>query len=412
MSSTTTAALFKPVRVGDLELGHRVVLAPLTRFRATDDHIPLPHVLDYYTQRGSVPGTLLVTEATYIAPQAGGYPNVPGIWNDEQIAAWKKITDSVHARGSYIYLQLWALGRAAIPNQLKKEGDLPFVSASAVPLRDRPKTDPLPRPLTIEEIQQYIGFYAQAAENAVLKAGFDGVEIHGANGYLIDQFLQDVSNTRTDAYGGGVEGRTRFALEVVDAVVKRVGPRKVGLRLSPWGTVQDMGMADPKPTYSHLITQLVHSHPTLAYVHLVEPRSDAPRTGPPAVADEFLTGGPKNDFIRNIWNSPDSAAGAGRRLISAGGYTRESGIDVAERKGDLIAYGRPFISNPDIPYRLQHGLPLTVGDRKMYYQYGSYDPTGYSDYPFSEEFVKEYGIEVQRADEKTGAEDSSVQTRL
>ncbi|KAF7360493.1 putative inactive dehydrogenase EasA [Mycena venus] len=365
-----TSKLFQPALVGDVHLNHRVVYAPTTRFRADENHTPLPLVTEYYQQRASVPGTLLISEATYIAARAGGFKHVPGIWSDEQIAAWKKVTDAVHAKGSYIYLQLWALGRAADVATLAEEG-LPadsYVSASDVPLSFVHASDVpqerrrAPRPLTVEEIQEYIQLYATAASNAVHKAGFDGVEIHAANGYLLDQFLHDRSNIRTDAYGGSVENRTRFPLEVAEAVVKAVGQKKTGLRISPWGTYNDMYFEHPKPTYAHLITQLRDRYPELAYLHVVEPH------------------GYSNDFIRDIWGD--------RPLISAGGYTRETALATAEEKGDLIAFSRPYIANPDLPYRLLHGIALAVGNRALYYVPGSVDPTGYTDYPFAAPVVE------------------------
>ncbi|GLB40852.1 putative nadh flavin oxidoreductase nadh oxidase [Lyophyllum shimeji] len=357
--------LFEPVQVGDMILQHRVVLAPLTRFRADDQHVSLLHVAEYYAQRASLPGTLLISEATFIAQRAGGYPNAPGIWSDAQIAAWKRITDAVHAKGSFMYLQLWALGRAANPKQLASEGvNLPYVSASALPLLEQ--NSATPRALTIAEIEEYVELYAAAAHNAVHRAGFDGVEVHGANGYLIDQFLQDVSNVRKDVYGGSVQNRARFALEVVDAVVKRVGARKTAIRFSPWSTNQGMGMRDPKPTFSYVVRELRMRYPDLAYIHVIEPRVNGTTTL------KSVPTGQSNDFIREIWCGGDSE----RRLISAGGYTRATGMAQADATGELIAYGRPFIANPDLPYRLAKNVPLAVGARKWYYRYGSTDPKG------------------------------------
>ncbi|KAJ7146456.1 hypothetical protein C8R44DRAFT_837130 [Mycena epipterygia] len=355
--------LFQPTQLGDIELSHRVVFAPTTRFRADANHVPLPHVAEYYEQRASTSGSLLISEATFIAPRAGGYKHAPGIWSDEQISAWKKVTDRVHAKGSYMYLQLWAMGRVAEVETLA-EDDLPYVSASDVPVAG----GPAPRPLTVDEIQEYLKLYATAASNAVHKAGFDGVEIHSANGYLLDQFLHDSSNIRTDAYGGSVENRTRFPLEAVHAVVEAVGQQKTAIRLSPWGIFDD-----PKPTYAHLVTQLRERYPDLAYVHVVEPRVDGAET-------VDVNKGYSNDFIREIWGD--------RRLISAGGYTRETAIAAAEEKGDLIAFGRPYIANPDLPYRLLHGIVLTVGNRALYYAPGSSDPKGYTDYPFASAVVE------------------------
>ncbi|KAJ7639472.1 hypothetical protein FB45DRAFT_905697 [Roridomyces roridus] len=358
----STQKLFQSTRVGDIELTHRVVFAPTTRFRADSTHAPLPHVAEYYGQRASTAGSLLVSEATAIAARAGGFTNVPGIWSDEQIAAWKKVTDAVHAKGSYMYLQLYALGRAAEPAVLAAEG-LPFVSASNIPVG----TGQVPRPLSVQEIQEYTHLYATAASNAVHKAGFDGVEIHGANGFLLDQFLHDRSNVRTDSYGGSIENRVRFPLEVVQAVVNAVGETKTGFRISPWGTFLDMHFDEPKPTYAHLVTELRDRFPDLAYLSVVEPRVDG-------IITVDVKDGYSNDFIREIWGS--------RPLISAGGYTRETALATAEEKGDLIAFGRPYLANPDLPYRLSHGIALAVGNRALYEVPGSTDPAGYTDYPF------------------------------
>ncbi|KAJ7656308.1 hypothetical protein DFH06DRAFT_1091202 [Mycena polygramma] len=360
----STSKLFQPTLVGDMKLGHRVVFGPSTRFRSDKDHVLLPHVAEYYEQRGSTPGTLLISEATFIAPRAGGYNNIPGIWSEEQIAAWKKVTDAVHAKGSYIILQMWALGRAAEASTLEAEG-LPYVSASDVPM----KGQKVPRPLTVEEIREYIQLYATAASNAVHKAGFDGVEIHAANGYLLDQFLHEHTNRRTDAYGGSVENRTRFVLEIAEAVVNAVGQKKTGLRVSPWGDFNEMHWKHPKPAYEHLVTELRGRYPDFAYLHIVEPRADGSETR------DVIPDGYSNDFIRDIWGD--------RPLISAGGYDREIALKTADEKGDLIAFSRKFIGNPDLPYRLLHDIPLTVADRTFYYRPGSVDPKGYTDYPFA-----------------------------
>ncbi|KAK7451316.1 hypothetical protein VKT23_012657 [Stygiomarasmius scandens] len=374
----SASKLFQPIKLGDIVLKHRVALAPLTRFRANAKHVPLPIVKEMYAQRASTPGTLLVTEATLIAARAGGYPHAPGVWSDEQISAWKEVTEAAHAKGSFIYLQLWALGRAAYAPVLANEDSAyDLVSASDIPLSDRPKEDPRPRPLTIPEIKEYVSLYATAASNAIHKAGFDGVEIHGANGYLLDQFMQDVSNHRTDEYGGSVENRARFTLEVVDAVVKAVGPRKAAIRLSPWNTYQDMKMDDPKPTFSYIVSEIKKAHPTLSYIHVMEPRAEA---------QDILEKDPEgesNDFIREIWTSPESDEN-GRRLITAGGYTRDLATKIADEKGDIIAFGRSFLANPDLPLRLQRDISLNQYDRSTFYVQGSEDPKGYTDYPFAE----------------------------
>ncbi|KAJ7144776.1 hypothetical protein C8R43DRAFT_953861 [Mycena crocata] len=350
---------WQPTRIGDMELEHRVVFAPTTRFRADAAHAPLPHVAEYYEQRASTPGSLLITEATFIAARAGGYDHAPGIWSDEQISAWKRVRFSrsqirCHRPSTRKrVLQLWALGRAADVETLAADG-LPLVSASDVPLSG----GQAPRPLTVAEIKEYVQLYATAASNAVHKAGFDGVEIHAANGYLLDQFLHDRSNDRTDAYDGSVENRTRFPLEVAAAVVKAVGQQKTAMRLSPWGTFN--AQADVREP---------QRYPDFAYLHVVEPRADGLETV------DVIKDGYSNDFIHDIWGD--------RRLISAGGYTRETAIAAAEQKGDLIAFARPYISNPDLPDRLLHGIALAVGNRALYYAPGSVDPKGYTDYPFA-----------------------------
>ncbi|KAK0463295.1 hypothetical protein IW261DRAFT_158426 [Armillaria novae-zelandiae] len=362
--------LFQPIKIGDITLNHRIVLAPLTRYKSTEKgHVPYTSVMkDYYSQRGSEPGTLLITEATFIAQRAGGYKNVPGLWTQEQLDAWKEVTDAVHAKGSYIFVQLWAIGRTAELSDLKDEDpSLELVAPSAIKLSDSSAS---PRPLTIDEIHEYPKLYAQAAANAVFKAGFDGVEIHGANGYLIDQFLQDITNTRKDVYGGSIENRARFALEVIDAVVDAVGAHRTGFRVSPWSTFQEMRMDDPIPTFAYLVTKIGQRHPDLAYLHVVEPRVSGTVTRDDVGAHE------SNDFIRELW--------APRPLISAGGYKREEAMKVADEKGDLVAFGRYFISNPDLPKKLKKDLPFTPYSRPTFYLRGEV-AEGYSDYPFTAE---------------------------
>ncbi|KIY67830.1 NADH:flavin oxidoreductase/NADH oxidase [Cylindrobasidium torrendii FP15055 ss-10] len=357
-----SSKLFSPVSVGKLNLQHRIVLAPMTRFKAgKDDGVPhVPCMREYYSQRGSAAGTLLITEATIIAPQAGGYPHVPGIWSSEQVAAWKEIVDGVHACGSYVYLQLWALGRTAPPSDVK------LVSASDIPMSGGRSEKPTP--LTKEEIQEYIQLHATAAHNAVFGAGFDGVEIHGANGYLIDQFIQDVSNKRTDEYGGSIENRARFALEIVKAVADSVGAERTALRLSPWSPFQDMKMDDPKPTFAYITSQLVQHHPNLAYLHVIEPRIAGYNN---AEGD----GAESNDFIREIW--------APRPYMTAGGYVRKNAMEAADKKGELVAIGRYFISNPDLVRRLKEDIPLADYDRSTFYVPGEFSGKGYTDFPFA-----------------------------
>ncbi|KAJ7348519.1 hypothetical protein DFH08DRAFT_914338 [Mycena albidolilacea] len=338
--SFSTPRLFEPITVGTAALQHRVVLAPLTRYKASETHVPyLPLVAKYYSQRASKPGSLLITEATFIAPQAGGYSH--------QIAAWKSVTDAVHVKESFIFLQLWALGRAANYAQLQSEAlSFPYVSASDVPLTSR--SGPL-RALTMTEIKEYVEVYAQAAKNAV-EAGFDGVEVHGANGYLVDQFLQDVSNKRTDEYGGNVVNRARFALEVVNGIAAAIGAERTAIRLSPWSSFQEMGMADPLPTFSYVVSELAARHPSLAYLHLVEPRVNGNHGS--------------NDVFRALW--------APRRLVRAGGFTRGDALEAGE-EGDLVAFERFCVSGD---------IPLTAYNRSTFYLVGQNDPRGYTDHPF------------------------------
>ena len=356
--------LFTPLQVGNCKLQHRLVMAPLTRFRAEDNHVQLPIAKEYYSQRASVPGTLLITEATFISPRGSGFANVPGIWNAEQIKAWKEITDAVHAKGSFIYLQLWALGRAANPKAVKSNGG-DFVSSSAVPMSDN---SPTPRAMRTEEIQQFIRDYAQAAKNSI-EAGFDGVEIHGANGYLVDQFTQDTCNKRTDAWGGSPEKRARFGLEVAKAVVDAVGADKVGIRLSPWSSFQGMRMEDPEPTFSYLVRGLKDLK--LAYLHLVESR---------ICGNADIEATEKINFLVHIWGQTSP-------VLMAGGFKPDSAKRAVEEYADkdvAIVFGRHFISNPDLPYRIKENIGLAPYNRDTFYKAKSTE--GYIDYPFSKGF--------------------------
>ncbi|KAG8717788.1 hypothetical protein FRC09_013660 [Ceratobasidium sp. 395] len=370
MTTASTPRLFTPLQVGDYTLQHRVVMAPLTRFRADDNHVHGDLAVQYYGQRAEFPGTMLITEATFIAAEAGGYDNIPGIWSDAQIAAWKRVTDAVHASGSYIFLQLWALGRAADPKVLEREG-LPYVSSSPTPLDD----NPAPKELSKEDIKRYTGLYVQAAKNAVFGAGFDGVEIHSANGYLLDQFLQDNCNKRTDEYGGSIENRARFVLEVTDAVTAAVGAKKTGIRFSPWGRFQAMRMEDPVPTFSYVLQELAKRHTDLAYVHFVEPIISGDREADPAHDTGSAQHPDSNDFAREIWGD--------RTFLSAGGYNPESAQEAADKFTNAgIVFGRYFLANPDLPERLIKGIPLNQWNRPTFYTRGA---EGYVDYPRASE---------------------------
>jgi NADPH2 dehydrogenase len=344
-------------------------MAPLTRLRANKDHVHGELAKTYYTQRSGVPATLIITEATFIAPQAAGYRNVPGIWNDAQIAAWKAITDAVHANGSYIFVQLWALGRTADPAVLKQEGGFDVVAPSPMPFSDNAI---IPRELTVAEIKEYVQLYSKAARNAV-KAGFDGVELHAANGYLLDQFLQTVSNERTDEYGGSVDNRVRFPLEVLNAIVEAVGAERAAIRVGPWSPFQGMGMKDPLPTFTRLVERIRDEHPNLAYIHAVEARVVGDTSV--AVTDENRVH--SNEALRKIWGD--------RPFIAAGGMDRAKAIDTVEKYGGLVAFGRHFLANPDLPLRLKEGLSLARYNRDTFYSLES--AAGYIDYPFANDAI-------------------------
>ncbi|RAH67295.1 alkene reductase [Aspergillus aculeatinus CBS 121060] len=364
----TPSKLFEPLQIGNLHLEHRVIMAPLTRLRADAEHVPLPIAKTYYEQRASVPGTLLIAEATQISASEGGIPHGPGIWSEPQIQRWKEITDAVHEKGSFIYCQLIALGRAADPAVLRAGGEYELHAPSAIPMDPEM---PVPKELKEEEIQSIIDDFATAAKNAI-RAGFDGVEIHGANGYLVDQFLQDVSNQRVDRWGGSVANRARFALEVAKAVVDAIGADRVGFRLSPWNTWQSMKMADPTPQFAYCVEQLRQLN--LAYLHLIESR---------VINNVDCEQGESNKFFLDIWGKTSP-------VLVAGGYTPKN-VEAA-LQGDYrdynvaIVFGRHFLANPDLPFRIRHGLALNPYHRDSFYT--PIQEKGYIDYPFSTEFAK------------------------
>ncbi|OJJ05551.1 hypothetical protein ASPVEDRAFT_45071 [Aspergillus versicolor CBS 583.65] len=360
------STLFQPLRIGTVELQHRVVMAPLTRLRADSQHVQLPIATTYYEQRASVPGTLIIAEATQISAAQGGVPHGPGIWSEPQIQAWKKITDAIHARGSYAFCQLIALGRAADPATLKQDGDYDLLAPSAIPI-DPTRPDYTPKELSLEQITEAVQNFAAAAKNAV-RAGFDGVEIHGANGYLVDQFLQDVTNQRSDLWGGSVPNRARFAVEVAKAVVDAVGPEKVGFRISPWNTWQGMKMVNPIPQFTYLVEQLKELK--LAYLHIIESRVinnvDTEKT---EGIETFL----------DIWGKTSP-------VLVAGGYnaTNFDTAFVDYKNNDIaVVFGRHFLANPDLPNRIRLGLPLNKYDRDTFYT--PMQENGYTDYPFDNE---------------------------
>ncbi|KAJ8116176.1 hypothetical protein OPT61_g2337 [Boeremia exigua] len=361
----TDSKLFKPIAIGRLQLSHRMGMCPLTRFRASDDHVPLPIVETYYAQRSSVPGTLLIAEGTLISEAQGGFANVPGIYNESQIAGWRKVTDAVHAKGSYIYCQLWALGRTAEIDVAAKES-VTVKSSSNLRCDEQ---HPVPVPMTIEDIKTTIQDYAQAAKNAIA-AGFDGVELHGANGYLIDQFTQDTCNKRTDQYGGSIENRSRFAVEVVQAVVDAVGADRTGIRLSPFSKFNDMKMDNLMTQFSDLVKKL--DPLKLAYLHLVESR---------IAGNADVESTESLDFAIDLWSGP---------LLLAGGYKPDTAKTVVDQERPnrdiLVMFGRLFIATPDLPFRVKEGLDLNQYNRDTFYT--PKKPEGYIDYEFSPQFSK------------------------
>ncbi|NJA06300.1 alkene reductase [Methylococcaceae bacterium WWC4] len=348
--------LFDPIRIGDIELPNRIVMAPLTRCRASAGRVPNALMADYYAQRASA--GLIISEATCVSPQGVGYPDTPGIWSPEQIDGWRGVTDAVHAAGGRMLLQLWHVGRISDPYYL--DGALPVApSAIAAPGHVsllRPMRDYVtPRALALDEIPAIIEAFRQGAANAEL-AGFDGVEIHAANGYLLDQFLQDSTNRREDAYGGPVENRARLLLEVADAAISVWGAGRVGVHLSPRCDMHGMGDANPLATFAYVAEQL--GQRKLAFIFTREAQ------GPDAI-------------------SPALKRRFGGALIANENFTAESAVQViADGDADAVSFGKHFIANPDLPRRIALGAPLTPFDAATFYLYGDEGPSkGYTDYP-------------------------------
>jgi len=369
--------LFSPLKVGPFELKHRLVMAPLTRLRAARPSLaPRPLNAEYYAQR-TTQGGLIIAEASPVMATGFGNPGVPGIYSDEQVKGWREVGDAVHAKGGVIFLQLWHVGRVS-HSSLQPGGALP-VAPSAVAISPEFKAMTAdgkvvpyetPRALETDEIPGVVAAYQQAARNAKA-AGFDGVEVHGANGYLIEQFLQSHTNLRTDQYGGSIPNRVRFLMEVTNAVVAVWGADRVGVRLSPYGVANGSGEPDPMPLYTHAIQLL---NPLgLAYLHFIEPRSSG--AGRAEVNHQNVPSAMV--LFRPIWNGV---------LMTAGGFTGEAAdAAIAAGHADAIAFGRIFISNPDLPRRLQRGYPLTPYNRATFY---GGDVAGYTDYPEHNELEK------------------------
>ena len=359
--------LFTPTQVGPYRLSHRVAMAPLTRMRSDPGDIPSELMVEYYKQR-TTKGGLIISEASPVSIRGNGYAGAPGIYSDTQIAGWQRVTEAVHASGGRIFQQLWHVGRQSHVD-LQPNGDAPVapsaIAADGYAYSRRGEVPfSMPRALALHEIPAIIEEFRSGAERA-LRAGFDGVEIHGANGYLPDQFLQDGTNKRTDEYGGPIENRARFMLEVTQAAISVWGADRVGVRIAPSGTYGSMSDSDPAATFGYVTTQL--DRLGIAYLHVVEPRikgTEELSHGRAPIAAQHLR--PKFS----------------RTLIAAGGFTPASAEAIVTfGDADLVAFGRHFISNPDLPERIRQGLPLTRYDRSTFY---GGDARGYTDYPTAE----------------------------
>jgi N-ethylmaleimide reductase len=356
---STATKLFEPIKLGPLTLPNRLVMAPLTRNRALAGLVPNPLAVEYYSQRASA--GLLVSEATQVSQQGQGYQDTPGIYSKEQVAGWRKVTDRVHERGGRIFLQLWHVGR--ISHVSLQENNQAPVAPSAIRAKGKTFVGGTfadvsePRALSLQEIPGIIESFRKGAANA-LAAGFDGVEVHGANGYLLEQFAKDGTNKRTDAYGGSIENRAKLMLEVAKVVAAEAGPERTGIRISPVTPANDISDSNPQPLYDTIVDQL--SALKLVYIHVVEGATGGPRDIAPF------------DF------------GSLRKRFS-GAYIANNGYDfdlankvLAANEADLIAFGKPFISNPDLVERLKRGAPLNEWDKATFYGGGA---KGYTDYP-------------------------------
>ncbi len=358
--------LFAPLTLGAMVLPNRIIMPALTRMRASAEGVPQAISAAYYGQRASA--GLIVTEATAISVQGRGYPQMPGIYSAEQIAGWRNVTAAVHARGGRIALQIVHHGRWS-HSRYNPDGSLPVApSAIAAPgMIYAPDFTQVafetPRALDRAELPELVETFRRAARNAIA-AGFDAVEIHGANGFLLDQFLQDGSNQRTDAYGGSIENRARLLLEVVDGIASDIGPGRTAVRLSPHGNLGGLIDSAPRPHFACVIEAL--SRRKLAWLHLIEPRASSAGIADDASIDSANNAG----LFRHLFDGP---------VITAGGYQAESGAAaVSSGLADAVAFGRMFIANPDLPDRIRTGAPLNTFDRATAYGGGA---QGYTDYP-------------------------------
>jgi N-ethylmaleimide reductase len=367
----TSSFLFSSLQVGALLLKHRIVMAPLTRMRASQPgNVPSDLNAAHYEQRAT-DGGLIIAEASQITASGQGYPATPGIHSQQQIEGWRAVTSAVHAKGAVIFLQLWHVGRVS-HSSFQPEGVLPIapspVSAEGNHFTANWSQQPFetPRELGTHEVQEVVKAYGDAAKNA-LAAGFDGVELHGANGYLVEQFLQSHTNQRSDRYGGSLENRTRFLIEVTEALVTAVGPERVGVRLSPFGIANHSGEPEPLPLYQYAVRRLAELN--IAYLHLVEPRASG--TGKIDIVRDNVPSA--SELLRPIWPGV---------LIAAGGYDPKSAERVVwAGQADAVAFGRSFISNPDLVERIRKDAPFNPWNRSTFYGGGG---EGYVDYPTHE----------------------------
>jgi N-ethylmaleimide reductase len=353
--------LFSPIQLGPYTLPNRMAMAPMTRNRAGAGNVPQALNAEYYAQRTSA--GLIITEGAQISADAVGYPATPGIHSAEQIGGWKCVTDAVHAKGGHIFLQLWHCGRVSHSSMLP-DGKLPVAPSALKPTGQAftfqgMQDYTIPHALTLAEIPAIIEQFRTAAKNA-LNAGFDGVEIHGANGYLLDQFLRDGSNKREDAYGDTVSKRARLMLEVTDAVCKVWGGNRVGIRLSPLQPFNDMHDSHPEETFSHVVREL--NRFGLAYLHITEMGKEKPGAAGP----DFDLG-----KLRKIWQ--------GIYMTNSGYDLARSNAALAKGEADMVSFGVPFLANPDLPARLAQGAPLNPPDQATFY---GGNEKGYTDYPF------------------------------
>ena len=357
--------------LGELTLKNRVIMAPLTRMRSSQPgNIPTELNAEYYAQRAGA--GLIITEATQISPQGQGYPATPGIYSPEQVAGWRLVTDAVHKKEGKIFLQLWHVGRIS-HSSFQPDNAKPVAPSAIAPAEGKAWTTQwkqvpfeTPRALETAEIAAIVNDYRKASIHAK-EAGFDGVEVHGANGYLLDQFLQDGTNKRVDQYGGAIENRARLLLEVVDVAIQVWGKGRVGVRLSPYGTFSDMSDSNPTTLFSYVLEQL--SDRGIAYAHLIEPRATT-AGGSDAISPDAPN---TSELFRSKFKGT---------FLSAGGYNSENALHALDSLHvDAIVFGRLYIANPDLAERLIHNLPLNKPDRSTFY---GGDAKGYTDYPFAD----------------------------